>query len=220
MQAWLGIETDGLDIVVDHIDCTSNELRILTCADIGLVTDCDHGGGARVRCRDERLRVRNVNSTTVSVGEYNEMYYTVILSWELYSNATHSPTLFIVACSNQQLLHRTELSMINGTLMQISVGGLLSHAAYNCCVSPMYYYAYGRYIAERKCTLTEIPRSDSFTMPASTGLDMFVSSDLNMRVTITGGVLGFIIAILLVLLVICGGALLYLLRSRRMIPKR
>ena len=45
--------------------------------------------------------------------------------------------------------------------------------------------------------------------------------DSNMRASIiTGAVLGSIIAVLLLLLVVCGGALLYLLRSRDMISIR
>ena len=229
-QALSVMETNKL-VVVDGIRCTSNEQRLRDCANIELNVICDHGKCAFVRCREEWLRVKNVSSATVSVQEYNAMY-TVLIFWELYCNASHSPTSFTVVCFNQQ--HKTELLTNNGTLMQISVGGLLSHhaAAYTCCVSPIYYN--GHYSAERKCTLTdsEMLSSDSFmtlatsteinsfVISASTGMDVFVSNDLNMRVTIIGGVLGFTISILLLLLVICGGALLCLLRSRHMIPKR
>lgn len=61
---------------------------------------------------------------------------------------------------------------------------------------------------------------NSSVTPVSIGL---VSSDLsNMRasINIIGGVLGSIIVILLLLLAMCGGALVYLLQSRSVIPKR
>ena len=40
-----------------------------------------------------------------------------------------------------------------------------------------------------------------------------------MRVDIIGGVLGSIIVVLLLLLAVCGGALLFMLRTRNTIPK-
>lgn len=66
--------------------------------------------------------------------------------------------------------------------------------------------------------------AQTFTTPASVDseFDEFVSSDLNMKANVIGGVLGSIIVILLFLLAICGGALVYLLRSRTsgVVPKR
>ena len=74
-------------------------------------------------------------------------------------------------------------------------------------------------------TPNQIP-NQSVTTPSSTqmisasiGSEEVVSSDLNMRASIVGGVLGSIIIILLLLLAMCGGALLFLLRSRSMTPK-
>ena len=65
------------------------------------------------------------------------------------------------------------------------------------------------------------------TIPSSTqmvtmipGSEKVIGSDLNMRANIVGGVLGSIIIILLLLLAMCGGALLFLLRSRSMNPKK
>ena len=120
-----------------------------------------------------------------------------------------------------------ELSVNNGTLTQINVGDLLSSTSFACCVSAIYYYGY--YEAERRCASTD---SDLFVTPApnqtsnqpftmnstslisaSVGSEKVVSSDLNMKASIIGGVLGSIIAVLLLLLVICGGIMLCLLRS-------
>ena len=149
------------------------------------------------------------------------MKQTVLISGELYSNASHRPSSFRVECSNQQ--RSMELSVNNGTLTQINIGDLLSSISFDCCVSAIYY---GNYETERRCTSTEmdlftIPAHDQtlnqpLTTPTSTqsnsskvpASDIFVSSDLNIRASIIiGGVLGSIIVILLLLLAICGGVL-------------
>ena len=61
--------------------------------------------------------------------------------------------------------------------------------------------------------------SSTQMMPTSIGSEKVVDIDLNMRASIIGGVLGSIIIILLLLLAMCGGVLLFLLRSRSMTPK-
>ena len=191
--------------VIDRVFCDSSEARLLECPHIkrgeyGYF--CRFGGGASIRCREEKLRVKNVSAATVDTPHCTK-HTTVLISWELYNDAPHSPSSFTVECYNQQ--HHTELSMINGTLMQISVGGLLSSTSYNCCVLAIYY---GNYETEGRCTSTEILQSDSPTSPVSRSND---------RQNIIGGVLGFIIVILIILLSICGGTLL---RSKGVIPKR
>ena len=134
-----------------------------------------------------------------------------------------------------------QLFVNNGTLTQINIGNLFSSTTYTCCVSAKY----GNSETKEKCTSTDnnmIP-SDSLTTPAPTQMlnqslnfttptttqilsmipaaEKVGSSDLDMRESILiGGVLASIIVILLLLLAICGGALLYMLRSRSVIPKR
>ena len=78
------------------------------------------------------------------------------------------------------------------------------------------YYAYGYYNGETQCT--SIGTMNVFTSAAPT--EMFISSDSIMGANIVGGVLGSIIVVLVLLLAICGGALLYLLRARSVILKR
>ena len=131
------------------------------------------------------------------------------------------------------------LLVYNETLTHASVGGDLSSVSFACCVSVVYYY--GDYEAERKCTSTDsdmLPLdlfntpapnqtsnqpvttpSSTQMMPTSIGSEKVISSDLNMRASIIGGVLGSIIIVLLLLLAICTGALLFLLQSRSMTPK-
>ena len=191
--------------------------------------NCHSSGGASVRCSKERLRVKNVSAVTVKTHTM-----TVTISWELYSGAPHKPSSIRVWCFNQHV--GFILWVNNGTLAQISVGDLLSSTSFDCCVSAIYY---GYFEPEEQCTSTDsmlpsdlftIPTpnqtlNQTFTTPTSTqmnssmipGSKKVVSNNLNMRVSIIGGVMGSIIIILLLLLAICGGALLFLLR---MITKR
>ena len=134
-----------------------------------------------------------------------------------------------------------ELSGNNGTLLQINIGDLLSSTSFTCCVSANYYYGY--YETEGRCNSTDslsgftapapnfpVTLNESFIAPTSTHVNLsmmpasvesknIVVSDINMQASIIGGVLGSIIIILLLLLEICGGVLLFLLRSRNVIPK-
>ena len=181
---------------------------------------CHYGGGASVRCREEQLRVQNVNVTTV-----NAAAKTVMISWEMSNNLSHTPSSFRIDCYHQQRARKEfSLSVFNGTLTQISLGGLTFST---CCVLARYYYD-----TERRCSApmdevpmeaftslasTQVLRFDSFTTPASiiTGSsDEIAGSNINMQTNVIGGVLGSIIIILLLLLVLCGGILLFLLQSR------
>ena len=135
-----------------------------------------------------------------------------------------------------------ELSGNNGTLLQIlNIGDLLSSTSSTCCVSANYYYGY--YETEGRCNSTDslsdfttpapnlpVTLNESFTAPTSTHVNSsmmpasvesksIVVSDINMQASIIGGVVGSIIIILLLLLAICGGVLLFLLRSRNVIPE-
>ena len=186
-----------------------------------------------MKCEEEQLRVKNVSATTVSYCTE----HTLLVSWELYNNASCDPSSFRVQCFNRR--HHMELFVNNGTLTQINIGNIFSSTAYTCCVSAKY----GNSETEARCTSTDnmIP-SDSLTTPASTEMPnrpftiptstqilnssmapASISSYLsNMRanINVIGGVLGSIIVILLLVLAVCGGALLYMLRSRSAIPKR
>ena len=203
---------------------------------------CYYGGGAGVKCSEERLRVKNISSATIDTPYTTN---TVLISWELYSGVSRNPSSFRVRCYNQQ--HHMELFVNIGTLTQIKldIGDLFSSISYACCVSAIYNkYYYGNYIAGTRCTSTDMLPSDPFTTPTPTEMPnqpftiptstqilqsnssmapASISSDLNnMRANINfiGGVLGSIIVILLLVLAVCGGALLYMLRSRSVIPKR
>jgi hypothetical protein len=217
--------------VIDEVDCDSTETKLLDCPHSDHWFWCRNGGDAVVRCTDEQLQViKNITAATVPTLYNNITRPSILVSWELYSNASYRPDSFSVKCVNQQY-HNMELSVNNGSLTQVNIGDLLSSTTFACCVSAIYYR--GHYEAERKCTSTDSDLSlfttsapnqpftmNSSSIPASVGSETVVSSDLSMRASIIGGVLGSIIAILLLLLVVCGGALLYLLRSKGVTSKR
>ena len=214
-------------ILVDKVNCDSSDTRLVDChyrIRSGDNSDCDYAG---VRCNGERLRAQNVNVSATTVNTTQN----VMVSWELYGNAPHEPSSLRVRCYNQQRAIEFSLWMNNETLTHVSVGGVLSSVSFACCVSITYYYYRGYYEAERKCASTNMLLPDSYIIsgpvttpsstqmiPASIGSEN-ISSDLNMRASIVGGVLGSIIIILLLLLAMCGGALLFLLRSKNMTPK-
>ena len=227
-------------IVIDEVRCDSTETKLLDCSHKKRGFRCRYGGDASVRCTDKLLQVKNITAATVPVQEScsNVTRQSILLSWELHSNASYTPSSFLVQCINQQH-HYMELSVNNGTLTWVNIGDIFSSTIFDCCVSAIYYR--GHYATERQCTITD---SDMFlldlsttqvpnqtlnqpvTTPSSTqmisasiGSEKVISSDLNMRASIISGVLGSIIIILLLLLAICGGALLFLLQSRSMTPK-
>ena len=218
------------------MDCDSSDARLVDCSYILRSDDCSDCDYAAVRCNGERLRAQNVNVTV-----NNSTTHTAMISWELHSDAPHEPTSFRVRCyyyNNQQRAIEFSLWVSNETLTHVSVGGILSSVSFACCVSFTYYYLGYYYEAEGKCASTDSnmllpdsyitpdPNQSATTpsstqmMPASIGSEKVISSDLNMRANIIGGVLGSIIIILLLLLAMCGGTLLFLLRSRSTTPKK
>ena len=223
---------------MDNVACDSTEARLLDCSHADLLTyhwwyRCESGGGAAVRCRNSELNVQNVGVALVNTS-CNTTYATAVVSWELQDNTEYQPNSFSVKCSNEQ--HRIELSMENNHTFTTQLGGLLSSATYYIsCVSAVY----GSYVANGICALlplqsaninesgllaistpSEAPQGFASDTTFSSISRLTQTGGSDRRISITGGVLGFIIAILLILLAICGGTLLCLLRSRSLILKR
>jgi hypothetical protein len=117
---------------------------------------------------------------------------------------------------------------VNTTTFSAELLGLLPSTSYNCCVSAVY----GSHPARAVCTeiaTIQPPPSDSEIQTTtlrdnSTRASSSAEADTIVGASSTiGGVLGFIIAVLLILLAVLGAALVYLLRPkflRNSVPKQ
>ena len=182
-------------LVLDRVYCTPNDTTLLDCYHDGQY--CYGSAGAGVRCKDDRLTVKSVTTAIISTS-----MPTVMILWEPQTITKSRPSSFKVRCLNDKLQHSIEFSVDNETFTT-TLGGLLPSATYYvCCVSAVY----GSYVADEMCSLLKIPANVTSNE---------ISASHDNRTSIVGGVLGFIIAVLLILLAICGGALLYLLASKR-----
>ena len=225
---------------MDNVHCDSSEASLFECNYRDHWFYCSYGGGAGVRCRDSQLNVQAISVALVNM-TCNTLHIAMI-SWKLHNSTKllYQPTSNVINCFNEQ--HSIELSVDHDGTFTTTLGGLLPSATYYiCCVTPVY----GSYEADKGCVLfrlaDETSQSDLLTPTEATEefvsdllasntptntQEEFVSGatvpshltaagDSDNRISIVGGVLGFIIAVLLILLAICGGALLCLLTSKR-----
>ena len=157
---------------------------------------CQSGIILGVRCKV----IRNIEFTAIN--------NSVLITWEYYNNniTSHQLSSFDVHCNERR--HYNIISVSNGTSrLSDIVGHLFPNASYGCCVSAKYVRPTGTIVT------TEITCASIRSEDLLTSTDTFFISDTcaNMTATVVGAVLGCIIVILLVLLAVCGGALL---RSR------
>ena len=190
----------GQAIVLDNVRCDSSEMALLQCSHNGLFRhNCNHREDAGVECSEEKERLLHISVNVISV-------HTVSINWELQNITLRQPNSYKAECFSEA--HHIEMS-VNNTTFNIQLMGLLPSISYNCCVSAVYGSYCNIYTPKGACiettTMNQIqPKSNS---QASSSAD------------IVGGVLGFIIALLLILLAISGAALVYLLRTKSVIPK-
>ena len=190
-------------IVLDNVNCNGVEKKLLDCRHRGLFVhiNCDHSKDVSVRCvLREDQRVKNI---TLSVDIINtpSTVHTVLISWVLLNTTTDEPNSFDVECFNEQ--HSIAAMSVSGQNFTTYLVGLLPLTSYNCCVSA----AYELYVADEICTEIETPK---LFVKGTTEIPKSITESKN----IVGGVLGFIIAILLILLVLSGVALVCLLIPR------
>ena len=180
-------------IALDNVRCTSNEETLLTCRHRGLfVEDCDHNEDAGVMC-DDSERLVNITANVISTS--NAMT-TVSVSWELQNTTLDEPWLFEVECFND--FHKvTPLGIVHNRSYTTQTVGLVSPTTYNCCVSAVY----GVYATSLRtiCTPVDI-RLPTVTEVTNTSIANTI-----------GGVLGFMIIVLLIVLALLGAAVVYLL---------
>ena len=189
--------------MIENVNCYSDESRLHDCA-YSMPNSCPSGGGAGVHCRV----IKNIYFNVAMINN------SVLITWEYSNSKSHRPSSFDVHCFmiSERRRYFVSLSASNGT-SRLSVGSFLPNTSYNCCVSAKY----ESITSEIRCVSI---RSEDLLASTET----FISSDTNTRTTviIIGAVLGCITVILLLLLAVCGGALLYLLRTRTsgVVPKR
>ena len=204
MHAPLGAQTQYYSndtmIVIKNVDCSWDELRLRDCpySKYTVPHSCQNGKIAGVRCKV----IRSIEFSTAN--------NSIFITWDYNNSTAHQPSSFDVRCNGQQH-YNNNISVSNGT-SRVSdiVGHLIPNTSYDCCVSAKYAQLTGAIVT------TEI-RCASIKSG-----DLLPSDTNNMTATVVGAVLGCVIVILLVLLAVCGGALLRLLRSRASseVPKR
>ena len=129
--------------------------------------------------------------------------HTALISWVLYNTTADEPTSFDIKCSNEK--HSVTMS-VSGQNVTMQLMGLLPITSYNCCVSAVYEL----YQADGICDELETPE----LFISTTTMNQIRASDHDSGINVVGGVLGFIVGILLVLLIIAGVALAFLLLPR------
>ena len=202
------------DILLDNVNCNGREPTLFECGHV-VEHNCYHGEDAGVRCTgdvDSPLLSESVTNVSVNItsiiSTHGTNLYTVLITWKLQNTSwyQHPPNSLQIGCFSHP--HRIERS-VNYTTFSIHLVGLLPSTLYNCCVSAVY----ESYTAKGVCieTATIPPNETTMIQPDSPCNTLGMASSSSNTI---GGVLGFIIAVLLILLAISGAALVYLLRPK------
>lgn len=202
--------------MLDDVQCNPAKHRtLLQCPSPPLYKhNCVHREDAGVRCTGQKI-VKNVSA--VNITTHSTVLINVILE-----NITN---LFRVGCYNQQHGVYVSISVSNKTnTFTTHLRGLFPSSFYTCCTSAI--LCYQQYAARGTCTNIKIPspiittESPGLTtgslFSTSNPVDLTISNQVESKAmtseSLVGGVLGFIITVLLVLLLI---ALVCLLQPKR-----
>ena len=175
--------------------------------------NCGHNKDVSVRCilrEDQRVKNMTVSANVIDTNTPSTVH-TTLISWVLHNTTMDEPTSFDMECSNER--HSIKMLVSNQDFTTHLVD-LLPLTSYNCCVSAVYEL----YRADGICHNTETPElfniSANTTTVTVTMLRATSDHDSDAKLAIVGGVLGFIVVILSVLLTISGAALAFLLLPR------
>ena len=153
--------------------------------------------------------MKNVSAALVNT--YSCMtVHTVVIIVDLKRNIPEDePTLYRVGCHNEEhnLYVPLGIADIQDLTITVQLSGLLPLLSYTCCASAVY----AEYVGRGVCYNIETPNLFSTTESSANS------------VSIVGGVLGVVIAILIILLTLTGTALLCQLRPELkgfVIPKQ
>ena len=194
-RAYFGQGTGS--ILLDDVECNPSAHRsLLQCEHSPLYEhDCAHREDAGVRCVTEL--VKNVSAANVTTPNYSTLH-TVLINVTLINNNTSiTNNLFQVGCYNQQHGVYVNYSLSNETnSFTIYMRGLFPSSFYICCTSAI---CYQHYVGRGICTNIKTPE----LLTTTDGSVLFTNqaeSKAMTSVSLVGGILGFIIAVLLVLL--------------------
>ena len=203
---------DGRNTWLNNVRCNPDiNKALLECDSTGTssIIDCDDDAG--VKCTDEP-RVRNVTAHTLNTSSTGSVH-TVLVTWE--QNLTvDEPTSFKVECRNEQY---SIVIRVSNKTFNTHMEGLLS-SLYNCCVSAVY----PLYEAKQICTVINTTSSIMCTINGISSAATCNNQE-SKSADVVIGVLGFITAVLIILLTLSGIALLCLLRPelrKGLIPGR
>ena len=175
------------------------ERELLECVH-NMSHNCGHSKDISVRCilrEDQRVKNMTVSANVIDTNTPSTVH-TALISWVLHNTTMDEPTSFDIECSNES--HSITM-LVSDQDFTTRLMGLLPLTSYNCCVSVVYEL----YRAEGVCD-DEIETPELSTTSAN--------SDHDSDAKLVGGVLGFIVVILSVLLIIFGAALVFLLLPR------
>ena len=214
-------------IVLDDVECNPTvHRRLLECPSLigPLQHNCNHFEDAGVACSGLKRVEGNVSVSPVGVPSAVE----VLLTWKQgNSQEQNGHSSFRVECTSR--LHSVTVSVVRNQSFTTPIGGLLPSTSYNCCVSALYEKGY---TGEGTCILIETQTSTTIDLtvlpslvsttpqvvPQGVTTSLFpLMSDKTAAVSnivcagaqsqLIGGVLGFVILLLLILLVLMGTAL-------------
>ena len=194
-------------IVLDNVNCNGMEVRLLDCPHRRLSMhdgNCDHSKDISIGCvLREDQRVKNI-TLSVEIINTPSNVHTAVISWVLHKTTMDEPNSFDVTCFDEFEQHSITKS-VSGQNFITYLAGLLPTTSYNCCVSAVYQL----YIADGICTEIETPELFVNYCTCSSN-EIPKLCDSRASIYIVGGVFGFVIVILLILLTISGVVLVYL----------
>ena len=196
--------------MIEKVNCTCDEPRLRDCPysnyTVSHSVNCQSDRIAGVRCKI----IENINFATVN--------NSVLVTWKYNNITSRQPSSFDVHCNGQRRYNNI-ISVSNGTSrFSDIVGHLLPNTFYDCCVSAKYVRLTGPgtiVTTDIRCAsirsedlLPPTTISDTNNMMATVTVANISDSNMTAPVHVVGAVLGCVIVILLVLLAVCGGALL------------
>ena len=192
-------------IFLDNVRCDASEATLLECNHYGLFRhDCRHSEDAGVECsRDKEV----IESISVNISKTHASTYNALITWTPQNTTQYQPSSYRAECFNEQ--HQIKM-LVNNETFSLELVGLLPSTSYNCCVSAVH----GSYTVRRsrvciETTTIDIPLSGIPIMSCEN-----LKRDSRSMADTIGGVLGFIIVILFILLAVSVAALVYLLQPR------